>query len=341
MPLTPAAAQAVLRCTIPEAVPVLLAGAPGVGKTAIVEQLADELGYGLVVSHPVTSDPTDYRGLPWVVGGHATFVPIGDLARLTEVSGDRPFIWLIDDLGQALAATQAAVMQLVHSGSRALNGFRLPDNVSIVACTNRAQDRAGVGTFLAPLLSRFATVLTVEPEPVSFVRWAITRGGFHPLVASFLRWKPDYLLDVSRPAHGLEQRCSPRTWESVSTLLQVGLSTAELIEPVQGAITPSIAIEFLAFLRVYDSLPNVDVVRADPDRAPVPEALDALYATTSHLAMAVGPADFDPLSRYMGRLSPEFQLLFMLTAITRIPALTHTSAYIAWASRPENADLLQ
>jgi hypothetical protein len=340
MTLTPAAAQAVLRRTIPEALPVLLIGAPGVGKTAIVRQIAEELGYELVVSHPVTSDPTDFRGLPWMFEGQATFVPIGDLARLGEL-GDRPAIWLIDDLGQAPTATQAAVMQLVHRDSRALNGFRLPPNVAVVACSNRAQDRAGVGAFLAPLVSRFASVLTVDPEPVSFVRWAITRGGFHPLVASFLCWKPEYLLDSTRPAHSLEQRCSPRTWEHVSHLLKLGFSTAELIEPVQGAITPSMATEFLAFLQIYESLPYVDLVRADPENAPLPEALDARYATATHLAMAATPADFAPLCRYMARLAPEFQLLFMLSAITRCPALTHTAAYIAWASRPENVDLLQ
>jgi hypothetical protein len=340
MSLTPAAAQRVLRSTIPEAVPVLLAGAPGVGKTAIVREIADELGYELVVSHPVTSDPTDFRGLPWMVDGCAHFVPIGDLARLGEI-GDRPAVWLIDDLGQAATATQAAVMQLVHRDSRALNGFQLPENVSVVACTNRAQDRAGVGAFLAPLVSRFATVLTIEPEPVSFVRWAITRGGFNPLVAAFLRWKPNYLLDSTRPAHSLEQRSSPRTWEHVSILLGLGLAGADLIDAVQGAITPSIATEFLAFLQIFESLPHADLVRADPDHAPVPDALDARYATSTHLAMAVGPADFDPIHRYMARLPPEFQLLFMLTAITRCPALTHTAAYIAWATRPENAALLQ
>jgi hypothetical protein len=92
-----------------------------------------------------------------MVDGRATFLAIGDLARLAELEG-RPGIWLIDDLGQALPATQAAVMQLVHR-----------DSVTVIACTNRAQDRAGVGTFLAPLVSRFTTVLTIEPEPVSFV----------------------------------------------------------------------------------------------------------------------------------------------------------------------------
>jgi dynein-related subfamily AAA family protein len=338
--MTPSAAQAVLRRTIPAGLPVLLVGAPGVGKTAIVREVAAELGCELVVSHPVTADPTDFRGLPWMIDGRASFLPIGDLARLAELDGRRG-IWLIDDLGQALTATQAAVMQLVHRDSRALNGFELPEGVAVVACSNRAQDRAGVGTFLAPLVSRFTTVLSVEPEPVSFVHWAIRRGGFNPLVASFLRWKPDYLLDSTRPEHSLEQRCSPRTWHHVSRLLDLGFTAAELIDPVAGAITPSIATEFLAYLQVYESLPNADLVRAAPDHAPLPGALDATYATAVHLAMAAKRADFDLYCRYVARLPPEFQLLFMLTAITRLPELTHTAAYIDWATRPENVAILE
>jgi hypothetical protein len=338
--MTPAAAQDFLRRAIPATLPVLLVGAPGVGKTAIVEQLARELGRQLVVSHPVTSDPTDFRGLPWIVDGRAAFLPIGDLARLAELDGS-PAIWLIDDLGQALNATQAAVMQLVHRDGRALNGFSIPESVAIVAASNRAQDRAGVGMFLAPLVSRFTTVLTVEPEPVSFVNWAIRRGGFHPLVASFIRWQPDHLLDQTRPEHSLEPRCSPRTWEHVSRLLDLGLAADDLLEPVAGAITPAVATEFLAYLRVFASLPNADLVRADPDAAPLPAALDALYATIVHLALAARPADFPLFWRYLQRLAPEFQLLFMLTAIARQPPLAHTPAYIDWATRPENVAILQ
>jgi hypothetical protein len=337
--MTPAAAQEILRKTIPAGLPVLLLGAPGVGKTAIVGQLAQELDRPLVVSHPVTSDPTDYRGLPWMVEGRASFLPIGDLARLAELE-NRPGIWLIDDLGQALAATQAAVMQLVHQDGRALNGFRLPDGVAIIACSNRPQDRAGVGPFLAPLVSRFATVLTVEPEPVSFVQWAICRGGFNPLVASFIRWKPDYLLDGRRPAHSLEPQCSPRTWEHVSQLLELGFTDSRLMHLIRGAITPAIATEFLAYLQVYKHLPNADLVRADPDHAPVPQTPDAAYATAVHLAVAATAADFPLFCRFMDRLAAEYQLLFMLTAITKKPELAHTAAYIKWASRPDNVALV-
>ncbi|MDP9121885.1 MAG: ATP-binding protein [Acidobacteriota bacterium] len=335
--MKPPATQAALRRLLPARLPVLLTGPPGVGKTALVTGMARELGLDLVISHPVTGDPTDYRGLPWVVDGAASFLPVGDLERLQALE-NRPAVWLIDDLGQASPAVQASIMQLVHRDGRALNGFRVPESVSVVACTNRAEDRAGVRQFLAPLLSRFATILPLEPDVPSFVHWSI-QNGFNPLVPAFLRWKPTYLCD-QEPASQLEQRCSPRTWEHVSRILGLGASQAELTDLVRGAISPPVAIEFLAFLQVYHRLPSADLVRADPEGAPVPAELDALYATAVHLAGATSGADFPVLWRYMRRLSPEFQLLYMLSVVAKHPELVHSSTYIAWASDPDNVALL-
>jgi MoxR-like ATPase len=338
--IDPFQAQMILRRTIPARLPMLLIGAPGVGKTALVEQLAKELTYDFFISHPVTSEPTDYRGLPWIVDGRACFLPIGDLERLSSL-GDRPAIWLIDDLGTAPPATQAAVMQLVHSDSRSLNGFKLPESVSIIAATNRAQDRAGVGAFLAPLVSRFTTVLTIQPDARTFVPWAISKGNFNPLVAAFLKWRPDYLLDESRPKHNLEQRCSPRSWHHVSQLLDLGLSPCDLRPAVLGAITPAIGIEFLAFLDVCTNLPNADDIRADPHNSALPDDLGARYATTVHLAMSATPKDFDSLTKYMLRFPDEFQLLYMLTAIARTPELQETRTYTTWSCQPQTVALLQ
>jgi Ni2+-binding GTPase involved in maturation of urease and hydrogenase len=38
--------------------PILIVGSPGQGKTTIVTDVAKELGYDLILTHPVTDDPT-------------------------------------------------------------------------------------------------------------------------------------------------------------------------------------------------------------------------------------------------------------------------------------------
>src|SRR5208282_983947 len=97
-----------LEKTIPAHEPVLIKGAPGVGKTDITHQICGLVDADLVVEHPVVSDPTDYKGLPFAMPGtdSATFLPFGELKRLIEA--DRLTVCFIDDLGQAPAAVQAA-----------------------------------------------------------------------------------------------------------------------------------------------------------------------------------------------------------------------------------------
>jgi midasin (ATPase involved in ribosome maturation) len=72
---------------VPEHLPVLLVGQPGIGKTDIVTAAAAELGADLIVEHPVVSDPTDYKGLPFPTADGAEFLPFGMLKQL--ISADR------------------------------------------------------------------------------------------------------------------------------------------------------------------------------------------------------------------------------------------------------------
>src|SRR5712664_2410056 len=85
--------------TIAARIPVLITGAPGIGKSDLVAQAASDAGADLILSHPAVADPTDAKGLPWVVDGAATFLPFGELQR--ALAADKPTVWFLDDLGQA------------------------------------------------------------------------------------------------------------------------------------------------------------------------------------------------------------------------------------------------
>ena len=87
--------------------PILITGAPGIGKSALVEQAAREAGADMILSHPAVADPTDAKGLPWANpdSESATFLPFGELAQ--ALKAERPTVWFLDDLGQAPPAVQA------------------------------------------------------------------------------------------------------------------------------------------------------------------------------------------------------------------------------------------
>jgi MoxR-like ATPase len=63
MQLTPAQLITFLTAAIPQRLPILITGAPGVGKSDIVAQAAEMTQSELILSHPAVADPTDAKGL--------------------------------------------------------------------------------------------------------------------------------------------------------------------------------------------------------------------------------------------------------------------------------------
>jgi hypothetical protein len=306
--------------------PLLVSGAPGIGKSDLLTQATAAADFDLVLSHPAVEDPTDAKGLPWVVGTAASFLPIGQVARV--LAATTPTVWFIDDLGQATPAMQTAYMQWLLA--RECNGHRLPDCVTIVAATNRRTDQAGVSGMLEPVKSRFLTIVELQPDLHSWCAWALGAGMPAELIA-FLRFKPDYL-SAFEPSKDLVNSPSPRTWANAGHLLNMGLP-ADILHPVlAGAIGAKYATELIAFLRLYATLPAVDAVLANPMQAPIPTAPGTLYGLTGALAYRATPTTFDRIRQYADRLLAdkrgEFAALMINDCVTRHPELVTTAAYV-------------
>lgn len=316
--------RSVLSRTIEARLPVLITGAPGVGKSDLVAQAAAEAGAEVILSHPAVADPTDAKGLPWPAkdGEHATFLPFGELAR--AIKADKPTVWFLDDLGQATPAVQASFMQLLLA--RRVNGHALPDCVTFVAATNRRTDRAGVSGILEPVKSRFASILNLEPSLDDWCEWAYA-NEVSPEVIAFLRFRPE-LLTKFEPSADMANSPCPRTWANAAKLLKIGLTKEVELATFSGAVGEGAAGEFVAFLRVFRDMPNPDVVLMDPDKAPIPKDLSALYALTVALAARATPENFGAVSRYATRLMEnqqgEFGALLVLDSCKREPKLAHS-----------------
>jgi MoxR-like ATPase len=311
---------------IKDRAPVLVTGAPGIGKTDLNVQATAIAGADLIVSHPAVEDPTDVKGLPWVVDGAARFLPLGQVARVLNAT--RPTVWFLDDLGQATPAMQAAYMQWLLA--RECNGHRLPDHVTILAATNRRTDKAGVSGVLEPVKSRFVSIVELQPDLNAWCTWALAHGIPAEVIA-FLRFKPD-LLSAFVPTADLTNSPSPRTWAHVGRLLRMSLTPDVLHAVLAGAIGAATATELIAFLRLYATLPSVDAILTNPAAGVIPSAPNTLYALCGALAYRATPANFDRVRQYAERLLAErrgeFATLLVRDAITRHPELTQTQAYI-------------
>lgn len=324
--MKPTELLALLASTIAARLPILITGAPGIGKSDVVAQAATAAGADLILSHPAVADPTDAKGLPWVVDGHATFLPFGELHR--ALHADVPTVWFLDDLGQASPAVQASYMQLLLA--RRVNGHVLSPLVTFVAATNRRTDRAGVSGILEPVKSRFACIVELEAHIDDWSAWAIDHAVPPELIA-FLRFRPD-LLSAFVASADLTNCPMPRTWSAVARLLALQLPPAIQLAAIAGAVGEPAAVEFLAFLRLYHELPSVDQILIDPDSVPVPTSPATLYALSSALASRTTDGNFGRIARYVERMMAdgrgEFGVLTVRDAMRRQPSVTQTTAFV-------------
>ena len=132
--VTPNEAKRSIRKCIKIQRPVFMWGPPGIGKSDIVKQIADEFNRPVIDVRLSLWEPTDIKGIPYYNSQANTmsWAPPSEL----PTDPDSNAILFLDELNSAAPATQAAAYQLILN--RRVGTYILPKGVSIVAAGNRA-----------------------------------------------------------------------------------------------------------------------------------------------------------------------------------------------------------
>jgi MoxR-like ATPase len=295
-------------------------GAPGIGKSSIVSQLASEHQLQFIDIRLSQLAPTDLRGLPVAEDGRSKWFPPEFLPQ----SGKG--ILFLDEINMAPPAMQGMAQQLILD--RRVGSYTVPNGWFIWAAGNRKEDRAGVFDMPAPLANRFLH-LQVEPDFESFKTYALTQK-VHEQIIAFLSFRPSLLhkIDPQQPAW-----CSPRSWMMASTLHYAGLDLAPAIGTLANA-------EFQAFTELYRILPDLaPILEGAGADIPFPTEPSARYATAVGLTIRAKDADraynaFLWLSRVataewvqlfvsdlLGLMRSQGQLGMLATLITKDPEI--------------------
>ena len=132
--------------------PVMLWGAPGVGKSQMVAQVAARNHVPLIDIRLSQMEPSDLRGIPFLKGDIVDWaIPsmLPDQKR-HGVAG----ILFLDEITSAPPSVSAAAYQLILD--RSLGEYKVPDQWAIIAAGNRQGDRGVTYTMPAPLANRFS-----------------------------------------------------------------------------------------------------------------------------------------------------------------------------------------
>lgn len=314
-----------LRWSFKHNFPVLVKGAPGIGKTDIILSAAKKLKYDVLITHPVVDSPIDYKGLGAIVEGKAKFLPYGNLEQM--ITANKPLIVFFDDLGQAPAAVQAAVMQLLLS--RSINGAALSKHVRFAAATNRREDKAHVSGILEPVKSRFTSIVELEVNNDDWIVWAEKKDVPKSLI-HYIQWRPEMLFNF-KPTRDIENSPSPRTVAAVGNMMNKKLPNSLMFDAIAGAAGLAFATEFTSFLRVYKELPTIKEIQANPETCKVPTEVSAKFAIMGMVLDAITTTNMGKFLIYLDRLGNEITTATMKLCSVKKPDVCKNSAYVNWA----------
>ena len=308
-------------------IPVMLWGAPGIGKSETVASVADARGAAFYDIRLNLFDPVDLRGLPAMVDGRTVWLKPG----IWPEDESRETVLLFDEIDRAAPAVMSAAMQIVLD--RRVGEHVLPASVRIVAAGNGKTDRAGTNRMPAALANRLCHI-EIEPDVESWAAWAV-QAGIDPILVAFMRFRPA-LLHVME---GGDARSfpSPRAWSAANRVMAQPDDIRFAL--IAGLVGAPAAAEFEAFARVVSTLPSFADIVANPGLALVPSDPGACYALASGLARHATPANFGAVLEYARRMPREFEIVTATDAVRRDKALTETAAFVAFATRNQDVTL--
>lgn len=331
---------------------VHLIGPPGCGKSQVIENdivqiLSEKYGeqFGFYDSLAPTLDAPDYKGFllpiknPDGTAGSA-FTRSPELPSREYLAQHPRGIYLVDELSSAELLTQKALAPVLLS--KRFGNERLPPGWQVWAASNRMSDRAGVVRQPSHVRNRIREI-PLENDALSWAVWA-EKHGIHPLIIAWAKSHPTIAFVNEVPSTD-KPFATARSVARAANYLQVGLARdddgmlTEMELPmdeltmlaVMGDIGEGATADMFGFLKVYDKLPTLDEIEADPKKAKCPSDLSAGWAAGQMCIHYAKPGNIDKLWQYTERLPKEVQVSMAKSLLERSGSvLLNSPSLVKW-----------
>lgn len=324
-----------LRAALTANVSVFLWGQPSSAKSSITKQVAREDGYEMIDLRLSQMDAVDLRGVPYVVDGQTYWAKPSWWPK----EGVKTILFL-DEMNQAAQSVQAPAYQLVLD--RELGEHKLPAECRVVAAGNRMTDGAITNKVGTALKNRFVHI-EVEVNNDDWLEWALTDGDIHESIIGFIRFRPALLNELGMKSNTKEEQqrvanvknnnafATPRSWEFVDRIIKIKPDKSIEQQLYAGAVGEAAATEFVAFLKYYREMPDLDALLMNPDKAEIPDNPATLYAVATGLGGRVTAGNFEAMAKYFARVNKkEFEVMAVKDAVLRDPEIQRSKYVMKW-----------
>lgn len=311
--------------------PLMVWGAPGVGKSSAGKQYAAAKKLRTVDWRLTMMDPVDMRGTPRSEGGYTKWSPPAELRLCEKGEG----ILIIDELAQARMDTKNVAAMLVLE--RRIGEWLLGEGWWVLSMSNRLGDAAGTSPMPTHLNNRFWHV-DLDLSVPDWLTWAAS-ADIDYRVQAYIKYFEKALLDFD-PRSKDAAFASPRTWEGVSDIIKkigeardiLKLEPEVLSEMVAGNVGKVHGASFVGFLRTMHALVSFEEALANPASAPIPQEPSVCYAVVTGLTRAVTKQTIAAAFEYVQRMSTEYAFVFARKLEIEQPELRKTAAFVKFCA---------
>ena len=310
---------------VEQKVPSFLWGAPGIGKSSIIKQIADEKGMEFIDLRLALMDPTDLKGIPFYdkESHTALWAPPAFLPK----SGEG--ILFLDELNAAPPSVQSSAYQLILD--RRIGEYELPKGWAIVAAGNRDGDRGVTYRMPAPLANRFVH-FEMEVDVDDWRYWAYKKE-IDSRIISYISLKNEHLFTFDAKSD-MKSFATPRSWEYVDSILKAQVEDDVILDVLSGAIGREVAVSFLSFSKVMSRLPDIDSI-LERGEGEYSEDVDVLYALSSSLVSAVlkDESRVENILNYTLELKSEFAVMIVQDLQRNGVKMEHSEVFKSWVKK--------
>lgn len=241
--------------------PIFLLGSPGIGKTAIMEQIAQELGIALVsysMTHHTRQSALglpfithkNYKGMEFDISEYTMSEIIASIYEVMEHSGIEQGILFLDEINCVSETLAPSMLQFLQY--KVFGKHKVPEGWAIVTAGNPPEYNKSVREFDVVTMDRMKLV-EVEADYPTWKEYAL-KQGIHNAVTTYLDMKKNDFYRVETNIGG-KSYVTARGWEDLSaTMLLCEEEGIPIDETLVGQYlhNEKIVKEFTAYYELYN-----------------------------------------------------------------------------------------